>query len=85
MMMDLNKFFQEKDLPFTVWEIAHDDQIHIIDSDLVIDMILQTKGNERLKIAGTLFSLDFKNASILDYLHYLAENLIKSRFTKKAD
>lgn len=80
MMMDLNKFFHEKDLPYTTWEIEHNGETHFIDSDVVIEAILETKGIERSKIAGTLFALDFKNASITDYLRFLAECMIKQQF-----
>lgn len=79
MMMDLNKFFEEKQIPFTSWEIEYNGQTHFIDSDVVIEAILASQGNERNKIAGTLFSLDFKNASIVDYLRFLAECMIQQR------
>ena len=76
MMMNLETFFEEKDIPTTQWEIEHNGVLHIIDSDVVIEAILETKGNERTKIAGTLFALDIKNASIVDYLHFLAKAMI---------
>lgn len=78
-MMDLEKFFEEKDIPFTTWEIEHNGETNFIDSDVVIEAILASQGNERNKIAGTLFSLDFKNASIVDYLEFLAECMIKHK------
>lgn len=77
MMMNLKTFFEEKDIPFTTWEIEHNGETHFIDSDVVIEGILASQGNERNKIAGTLFALDFKNASIVDYLKHLAECMIK--------
>lgn len=77
MMMDLNKFFEEKQVPFTQWEIEHEGQTHFIDSDFVIELVLGTTGKERTSIAGTLFALDFKNGSIRDYLRFLAECYIK--------
>lgn len=80
MMMDLNKFFHEKDLPYTIWEIEHNGQTHFIDSEVVVEAILETKDTERSKIAGTLFALDFKNASIIPYLKFLAECMIKQQF-----
>lgn len=76
MMLDLEKFFEEKNVPFTQWEIEHDGQTHFIDSEFVISAILETQGNERSKIAGTLFIMDFKNAPIVDYLHHLAKGLV---------
>lgn len=77
MMIDLNTFFKEKDIPFTQWEIEHDGQIHIIDSDFIIECILATEGKERHKIGSTIFSIDFTNASMIDYLKFLAECYIK--------
>lgn len=76
MMMNLETFFEEKKIPYTHWEIEHDGVIHYIDSDVVIQAILSTKGVERNKIAGTLFALDFRNASIVDYLKHLAKAMI---------
>jgi hypothetical protein len=83
MMMNLETFFQEKQIPYTQWEIEHNGQNHFIDSDVVIEAILATKGMERSKIAGTLFALDFKNASIVDYLRFLAECMIKEQFNER--
>lgn len=77
-MMDLERFFEEKQVPLTTWEIEHNGQFHIIDSDVVIEAILATKGNERTQIAGTLFALDIRNASIVDYLHFLAKAMIEN-------
>lgn len=76
MMMNLETFFEEKQVPYTEWEIEHNGTTHFIDSDVVIEAILSTKGNERTKVAGTLFALDIKNASIVDYLHFLAKAMI---------
>lgn len=83
MMMDLETFFEEKDVPLTSWEIEHNGETHYIDSAVVIEAILGTQGNERTKIAGTLFALDVKNASIVDYLHFLAKCMIQQRSTCK--
>lgn len=77
MMIDLEKFFQEKEIPYQQWEIEHEGQTHIIDSETVIEAILSSKGKERVQIGGTLFRLDFANAPIIDYLKFLAECMIK--------
>ena len=83
MMMDLETFFEEKDIQETNWEIIHNGTTHYISSSVVIEAILGTEGNERTKIAGTLFALDIKNASIMDYLHFLAECMIQQSSTCK--
>lgn len=77
MMMDLEKFFEEKEIPYTEWEIEHEGQTNFINSDFIIQSILKTKGDERTKIAGTLFKLDFHHAAIVPYLKFLAECLLK--------
>lgn len=77
MMMDLERFFEEKDISLTQWEIEHNGETHFIDSEYVIETVLATQGNERTKIVGVLFALDIKNASIVDYLHFLAKCLIQ--------
>lgn len=79
MIMDLEKFFEEKEIPFTTWEIEHNGETNFIDSDVVIEAILSTVGSERRKIADTLFMLDFKNGDIVDYLYHLAKCMIQQR------
>ncbi len=74
--MDLEVFFKEKDLQPTTFEIKIKDETHFIGSEDIIELILKTKGDERKKISGTLSVLDFRNSSIMDYLEYLATNLI---------
>lgn len=83
MMMNLNTFFEEKEIPYTVFEIEHNEIKHIIDSETVIQCVLLTKGDERTKIAGTLFKLDFHNKPIIDYLKFLAECMIKHNYDCK--
>ena len=83
MMMDLEKFFEEKEIPYTVFEIEHNETKHIIDSETVIQYILITKGEERTKIGGTLFKLDFHNAPIVDYLKFLAKCMIMHNYNCK--
>lgn len=85
MMMDLERFFEEKQVPYTRWEIEHEGFTHVIDSETVIEYILISKGKERTQIGGTLFALDFKNAPIVDYLKFLAECLIKHNYSCEED
>jgi len=79
-MIDLEAFFEEKEIPYTVWEIEQDGYINIIDSELVVENILETCGEERRKIGNMLFTLDFRNAPIIDYLYFLAKCLVANRY-----
>lgn len=83
MMLDLERFFEEKQIPYQLWEIEHNGQVHIIDSETVISSIRATQGAERYKICGTLFALDFKNQPIIDYLRFLAKCMIEQQFKEE--
>ncbi len=83
MKMNLRTFFKEKEIPYTEWKIEHNGINHFIDSEVVVEAILTTKGTERKRIELTLSILDFKNTSILDYLKALAESLIRKQFSIK--
>ena len=82
--MNLKTFFEEKDIPYTMWEIECNGVFHCIDSDVIIESILQTHGEERKKIEGTLSVLDFRNCSIVDYLKYLAQCMIQKQSSESA-
>ena len=77
MMVDLEIFFQEKKIPHTEWEIKYHGETHYINSDIVQKAILLTDLATRTVIANNIFSLEFRNGSIVDYLHCLAENMVE--------
>ena len=73
------RFFDEKDLPYVMFEIELDDEFHLIDNETIIDMIKNAPSNEQAHIANTLRQLDFVNANISDYLRHLAEGFVKTQ------
>lgn len=83
MTIDLEKFFEEKEISYTIFRIEHENFTHIIDTEIVIKYILLTKGHERNKIAGTLFKMDFQNEPIIDYLKFLAQCMIQYNYICK--
>lgn len=66
------RFFDEKEIPFTSWEIEAGDTVHFIDSDVVIEAIKGTAGEEAKKIQDTLRRIDFANGDVLHFLRHLA-------------
>lgn len=76
MMMDLDDYFNSKDIPYTKWKIEHEGKTHYVDSDILKDSILSSKGAERDKIAGILRSLDFMNLPVQYYMETLATELV---------
>jgi hypothetical protein len=80
----LHTFFQEKNIPYQLFEIADTDGLtHLISTDYVIEAILNTSANEQQAISQTLRKLDFFNQPIGDYLKHLATALV-TRYNKAA-
>jgi len=77
-MSYLTKFFAEKEIPYKQWEIEHNGTIHFIDSDTVIENIMNAPFRERKKIEITLMRLDFKDGRVIDYLYFLARALVEN-------
>jgi len=77
--MNIKTFFNEKDLEYKSWNIEHNGEFNLIDNEVVIEGILNTKGEERKAIKKMLSKLDFLNKDINDYLHHLAKGMIVAR------
>ncbi len=73
-----NTFLQEKNLPLEVWNIKDaSGSTHIIDSDIVVETILQaTSTQEQKKIQCILVQIDFKNGSVNHFFHHLATGIV---------
>jgi hypothetical protein len=82
MMIDLDNFFNEKNVKPTLLEIEHEGLIHNIESEIVIETILNTEGIERQKIAGILLSLEFRNIQIVEYLQQYGKSIIAKIVSK---
>jgi len=73
----LETFFEEKNLPFESWEvIAEDGTPHFIDSDVVVEAILNCPNHEQKKIADVIRRIDFANGNVNDFLKHLAKGLV---------
>ena len=75
----LTLFFKEKDLPYQSWEILHLGETNFIDSEVVIESIMNAPKHEQTKIADTLRKIDFKNGDVMHFLEFLAGALVKMR------
>jgi hypothetical protein len=78
----LTAFFQEKNINYEVFSIE-DKQglVHQLDTDVVIEAIMNSSLKEQFIISDTLRKLDFYNKNIGEYLKFLAEALVK-RFSE---
>lgn len=73
-------FISEKEIPYSMFELDHNNEIHFIDSDTVIDLIKNASPGEQKTIKNALVYLDFRNADINDYLKHLAICYLKSNY-----
>ena len=69
-------FLEEKNAPIKSWEIESNGTTHFIDSDVVIEAIKTTSGQEQAQIKNTLVMIDFKNGDINHFFKHLAHGLV---------
>jgi len=72
-----DRFFEEKELPYRMFEIEHGDTMHFIDTDVVIESIKTAPATEQAQIRDMLVKLDFHNAPIVSFLEHLAGAMVK--------
>ena len=73
-------FFEEKEIPYTSWElISEDGTWHLIDSDVVIDYIKNSlTEQDREKVRSSLVKIDLLNGKIIPFLQYIAGFMINT-------
>lgn len=73
-------FFDEKQLPYELFEIEHQGQMHFIDTDFVIELIKGAPAAEQKQIRNTLVKIDFANGNVNHFLKFLAEAYVKNQY-----
>ena len=73
--MNLQSFFTEKDFDIRTYEVEANGMNHIITTDVVIEAILRTQGQERQGVTNILQQLDFKNGNFHHFFEHLAKGL----------
>lgn len=82
----LRKFFEEKKLENLMITIEHKDLMHVIETDVVIDLILNDASEkEQEGIWQMISKIDFANGDVQDYLQHLAKGYIGIDFAEDAD
>lgn len=74
----LRRFFDEKEVPETTFQVDVDGDLHMIPNEVVLEHIALTTGKERETIEMTLRQLDRLNKSINHYLEFLAKAIAKN-------
>lgn len=76
---ELRRFFREKQIPYESFSIEHNGTTHRIDTDFLIDLILNhTSEEDQGVIQETLFQLDRRNLTFTDYFKLLAEGYVRN-------
>ena len=70
----LNRFFSEKQIDTMVFEKTDRfGNVHILDTEVVIEHISLTSGNERKQVEGIIRKIDFHNGNLNHFFAHLAE------------
>ena len=74
----LTNFFEEKEISYQQFEITDENGLlHIIDTEIVIEAIMNCSIKEQFLISDTLRKIDFHNGNVVEYLKFLAEALVQ--------
>ncbi|MFY9309954.1 MAG: hypothetical protein WAQ28_12975 [Bacteroidia bacterium] len=78
----LKAFFEEKQVTQQNFEIKDkQNTTHFINTDVVIEHIMNTSASEQTRIANVLRQIDFRNGSISHFLKFLAHTLVQQYST----
>jgi len=73
----LETFFEEKQLPHQSWDITDQNgTMHYIDSDVVIEALLNAPPQEQEQAANIIRKIDFMNGDVNHFLKHLATGLV---------
>lgn len=76
----LTAFFAEKSIPFTGWTLKDAEGVaHIIDTDVVIELIQNAPEAEKFNIADMLRKIDFVNGPVVPFLKHLAQCFVNTQ------
>ena len=74
-------FFDEKDLVSKTYEVeSPNGSVNLIPSEVVIERIKNTKGEEAKKIEAMLRKIDFMNGDVHHFLNHLAGALAQDLY-----
>lgn len=75
----LGRFFDEKSLDSRTYEITDQNgTLHLIDTDVVVENISRTSGQERKQIENIIRKIDFMNGDLHHFFRHLGEGLVRS-------
>lgn len=79
LISNLQTYFEEKQLPYELFEIPVNGETHMIDNETVIEQIGTMPIDTQKKIRDKITTIDFYNGNINYFLKDIAEFLIKNQ------
>lgn len=77
----LRTYFAERDLPNVTYEVDHNDFLHILTTESVIEAIMAAPAREQAAIADTIRRIEvFNPAEIHGFMGHLATCLVRTQF-----
>ena len=76
----LQKFFEEKALEEKVYAVEYGRHLHFIETEIVINLIMEAHPLEQEQIANVLRIIDFHDGDVHHFLNHLAEGFIKTHY-----
>jgi hypothetical protein len=77
----LKRFFEEKELEPRTFVVRHRDQLHLIDTNFLIDVIVNhTPRHEQEQIRAIIARIDFRNGDVNHFLEHLAKGYVHANF-----
>ena len=79
MIKNLKTYFEEKQLPYQLFEIPVSGEVHMIDNETVIEQIGTMSVELQKKIRDKITNIDFYNGNINYFLKDIAAFLIENQ------
>lgn len=75
----LELFFEEKEIPYKVWEIIDNaGKNHVIDVEVVIEFVKNLPSDAAAPVVSKLRILDFNNAPVIPFLEHIATFIVNN-------
>lgn len=77
----LKAFFEEKQLEDRIYSVSHGSKVHVVETGVVVDLILNhSSESEKEQIWTILSKLDFMNGNVHHFLEHLAIGYVTTNF-----
>lgn len=75
----LKTYFKEKELEPRTFSVTHNGNVHMIESDFLINVIVNSiLENEQRIILDFIVAIDFKNGDVNHFLEHLAKGYVEN-------